>query len=93
MLSAADAAAANPDGIKTLLTNGSSTFPIKSNPVFSNGPKNLPKNPSDCMILDNCIFGKFILAEELFAKALRSFEANNNLIITNNNLCKNHFRH
>ena len=35
----------NPNGIKTLLTNGLSTFPTKGNPVFSNGSKILPKNP------------------------------------------------
>ena len=34
--------AINPDGIKTLLANGSSTFFIKGNPVFSNGPKSPP---------------------------------------------------
>ena len=27
------------------------TFPIKYTPVFSNSPKNLPKNPPDCPIL------------------------------------------
>ena len=36
--SAADAAAANLNGIKTRLANGLSTFPIKGNPVFNNGP-------------------------------------------------------
>ena len=28
-----------------LSVNDLSTFPIKGNPVFSNGPKSLPKNP------------------------------------------------
>ena len=51
--SAADAAAVNPKGIKTLLANGLITFFISGNPVFSNGPSNLPKNPPDCIILDN----------------------------------------
>ena len=37
--SVADGTAANPNGIKTLLANGLSTFFIKGNPVFSNGPK------------------------------------------------------
>ena len=46
--SAADAAAVNPKGIKTLLANGLVTFDIKGNPVFSNGPINLPRNPTDC---------------------------------------------
>ena len=51
--SAADAAAVNPKGIKTLLVNGLITFFIEGNPVFSNRPSNLPKNPPDCIILDN----------------------------------------
>ena len=48
--SASDAAAVNPNGNKTLLGNGLSTFPIKGNPVFSNGPKSLPKGPPGCLI-------------------------------------------
>ena len=51
--SAADAAAVNPKGIKTLLANGLITFFIDGNPAFSNGPSNLPKNPPDYIILDN----------------------------------------
>ena len=43
--SVANAAAVNPNGIKTLLANGLSTFPIKDNPIFSNGTKSLPKTP------------------------------------------------
>ena len=34
-----------------LLANGLSTFPIKDNPVFRNGPKSLPKSTPDCPIL------------------------------------------
>ena len=45
--SAADAAAVNSKGIKTLLANGLITFFINGNPVFNNGPSNLPKNPPD----------------------------------------------
>ena len=41
--SVADAAAVNYYGIKALLANDLSTFTIKDNPVFSNGPKILPK--------------------------------------------------
>ena len=63
--SLADAAAVNPNGIKTLLVNGLSTFPIKDNPVFSNCPKSLPKNPPDCPILCNWSFDIFILHEHL----------------------------
>ena len=37
--SVADGAAVNPNGIKMLLANGLSTFPIKGKPVFSNGSK------------------------------------------------------
>ena len=51
--SAAEAAAVNSKGIKTLLANGLITFFINGNPVFSNGPSNLPKNAPDCIILDN----------------------------------------
>ena len=54
------------------LANGLSTFPIKGNPAFSNGFKSLPNNPHDCSILYNWVFDNFVLAEELFAKALRS---------------------
>ena len=41
---AAAAAVVNPNGVKTLLANRLSASPIKGNPVFSNGPKSLPKN-------------------------------------------------
>ena len=40
--SVSDAAAVNPNGIKTFLANGLSTFSINSNLAFSNGPKDLP---------------------------------------------------
>ena len=57
----------NPNGIKTLLVSGLSTFFIKDNPVFSNYLKSQPKNPPDCSILCNWIFDNFLLAVELFA--------------------------
>ena len=38
----------------------------------------------NCSILCNCVFDNFILAEELFAKILRSFET---CVLDNNNLC------
>ena len=50
-LSAADVAAINPKGIKKFLFKGLNTFFINNNPVFSNGPRSLPRNPPDCMIL------------------------------------------
>ena len=68
---------------KTLLVNGLSTFPINGNPVFSNCSKRLPKNPPDCPILCNLVFENFILANELFHKALRIFET---CILVNKNL-------
>ena len=71
--SVADTAAVNPKGTKTLLANGLITVDIKGNPVFSNVPSNLPKNP-ECVILDNWFFDNLISAGELFAKALRRFE-------------------
>ena len=43
--SAADAAAASPKGVNTLFANGLITLFISGNPVFSNGPSNLLKNP------------------------------------------------
>ena len=79
----ADAAAVNPNGIKTFLANGFSTFLIKGNLVFDNDPKSLPKSPPNCPILCNWVFDDFILAEQLFAKALRSLET---CVLVNNNL-------
>ena len=83
-VSVADAAAVNPYGIKTLLANGLSTFSITGHPVFNNGPKSPPKNSPDCPILCNWLFDNFILAAELFAKSLRSFET---CVLVNNDLC------
>ena len=50
---AAATATVNPKGIKSLLSNGLITFFINGNAVFSNGPSNLPRNPLDCIVLDN----------------------------------------
>ena len=61
--SVTDAADVNPNGIKTLLANGLSTFPIKGNPVFSNGRKSLRKNPPDCHVLCNWVFDNFMLVD------------------------------
>ena len=52
--------------------------------LLANCPKSLPKRPPHCSILCNWVFENFISAEELFAKALRSFE---NCALVNNNLC------
>ena len=48
--SAADATAANPNGVKTHLANGLSTFFIKGTPIVSNGPRSIPRRPPDCTI-------------------------------------------
>ena len=66
--SVADAAAVNHNGIKTLLANGLSTFPIKSNPVFNNGPRSLPKNPPGCPTLCNWVFNNIYITCKSFAK-------------------------
>ena len=84
----ADAAAVNTNHIKILLASGLSTFFIKGNPVFSNGPKSLPKNPSYYLNLCNWVFDNFILAEELFAKVLQSLET---CVLVNSNLCRKLF--
>ena len=73
-----------------ILANGLSTFCIESNPVFSNDSKSLHKNPPDCPILCNSVIDNFILADELFAKALPSLET---CVLVNNNLYGNYFHH
>ena len=70
--SVAVATAVNPNEVQTLLANGLSTFFIKGNPVFSNGPKRLRKNYPDFPIL--CRLSYFMIAENLFAKALQNLE-------------------
>ena len=50
--SAAYAAAVNPKGIKTLLAKALITLFISGNLVFSNGPRSLPRNLPDYIILD-----------------------------------------
>ena len=68
--STAGAAAVNPKGIKTLLANALITFFINGNPVFSKGPRSLPRNPPDCIILDNWVFDNLISVDKWFEKAL-----------------------
>ena len=53
------------------LANVLSTFFIKGKPDFSNAPKILPRNPTDCPILCHWVLDNFILAEEFFAKVLK----------------------
>ena len=72
--SAAATAAVNPNSSKTVLANGLSTSSIKCNQSFSNVSKSLPKNPPDSPILCNWAFDSFILAKELFPKALQNLK-------------------
>ena len=69
--------------LKRFKLNGLSTFSIKGNPVFINGPKSLPKNTSDCPILCNWVFDNFMSADKPFPKALQRFET---YVLVNNNL-------
>ena len=68
-----DAAAVSPNEIKTFLANSFITFFINGDPLFSNGPRILPRNVPDCIILDNWVFDNLISADELFASALLRF--------------------
>ena len=49
-------------------------FSINGKPTFIHGPRNLPRNPPACIILDILVFENFILADKLFAKAFGTFE-------------------
>ena len=41
--------------------------------LFLIGPRSLPRNLPDCMILDNYVFDFLKSVDELFAEALRRF--------------------
>ena len=71
--SATDAAAVYPKVIKTLLENGLITLFISSNSVFGNGPSNLPRNPTDYIVLDNWVFDSQLSVDKWFEIALRRF--------------------
>ena len=86
--SVVDAVAVHTNGIKTLLANALSSFPIKDTPIFNDGPNILPKTSPYCTTLCNWLFDSFLLAEELFTKALRSFVT---CVLVNNNLCEKLF--
>ena len=74
--SAADVAAVNPKGIEKISDNGLITFFINGNPVYSNGPTNLPRNPRDCIIFNNRFFHKSSLSlDETPSASERSFKA------------------
>ena len=69
--SAVDVVAVNPNGIKTLLGIVLIIFFINGNPVFNNGPRSLPRNPPDCIILDSWVFDSLVSVGKQFAKVLR----------------------
>ena len=69
----ADAAALNHKGKKTHLPNVLITFFTQDSPVFSSGPRSLPRNPPDYIMLDIWVFDNLISVDDLSAKALRRF--------------------
>ena len=69
-----------------IFKNVLSAFFIKGKPVFSNGPRSLPKNPPGCPVLCNWFFDNFILADELFVKALQNLKT---CVLVNDNYTEN----
>ena len=63
------------------------TFFVKGKPVLRYDPRSLPRNTPNCTILDSWILDNFILADELFGKALWSLETclcvNDNFYVEN----------
>ena len=82
--SAANAAAVNPNGTKALLAYGWITLFINGNPVFNNGRSSLPRNPRDCIILDNWVFANVISVDELLGNVLQRLSI---CLLINNNSC------
>ena len=76
--SVVDAATVNPKGIKTLLANWLITFFIKGNHVFSDGPRSITSNPSDCTILDDWVFDNLISVDDFLTKPYENCNNNNN---------------
>ena len=70
-------ATVNLNAIKTLLTVCSSTFFINGKPVYINGPRSLPRNLLDWMILD-------MFPDKLFVNDLWIFAI---CVLVNNSLC------
>ena len=71
--SAADATAVNPKEIKTVLTSGLITFFNSGNPVFSDGPSNLPKNSPHWIIFEIWALESYKSVDILLLNALLSF--------------------
>ena len=49
-------------------------FFMKIKLVFCNNSRRIPRNIPNCNLLDRLVFDHFVLADELFAKALKSLE-------------------
>ena len=82
--SIADAVDVNPNEIKTLLANGLSTFSWKTIQFLAMVLKIYLKISLIVFFLCNWVFYNFILAKELFAKALRILEI---FVLVNKNFC------
>ena len=78
----ANAAAVNPNETNTLLANSLITFFFNGSHVFNNGPRSIPRNPPDCIILDNLLFESLVSVDKLFVKALQRFAT---CVLVNNN--------
>ena len=59
--------------MEVLLANGRRKFFINCEATFTNGPRNLSKNPLDCIIFDVSVFVNYKLTDKSFAMALRKF--------------------
>ena len=51
-----------------MLANNLITFFINGKPTFIYGQRSLARDPPNCIIPEDCVFEKFILAETLNAK-------------------------
>ena len=72
--SVADAAAVNPNGIKSLVANGLRIFFIKGKPAFGNGHRILPKNV-DCPENPDSLVASALFRIAIFKAILSAFVA------------------
>ena len=72
--SVADAAAVNPNGIKSLVANGLRIFFIKDKPAFGNGHRILPKN-ADCPENTDSLVASALFRIAIFKAILSAFVA------------------
>ena len=77
-------AAVNPYGINPLLIKGVSTIFINGNSTFTNGPRSLPRNPSDSIVLDTWVFDNFM---NLNVPFMRTLQRPATCLSVNNELC------